>query len=35
VGICGAIYDVETGKVEFIEYNHQKQTIHEKFTVKA
>jgi carbonic anhydrase len=35
VGICGAIYNVETGKVEFIEYNHKKQTIHEKLSVKA
>lgn len=35
VGICGAIYDVETGKVEFIEYKNQKQTINEKFAVKA
>lgn len=35
VGICGAIYNVETGKVEFIEYNHQKQNFHEKFAVKA
>jgi carbonic anhydrase len=35
VGICGAIYDVETGKVDFIEYNYKKYTSHEKFAVKA
>jgi carbonic anhydrase len=31
VGVCGAIYDVETGKVEFIEYYHKKRPSHEKF----
>lgn len=35
IGICGALYDVETGKVEFIEYNHKKQSSHEKLAVKA
>lgn len=35
IGICGAIYDVETGRVEFIEYNHQKILTHEKYAVKA
>jgi carbonic anhydrase len=35
IGLCGAIYDVETGKVEFIQYNHHKQLAHEKFAVKA
>jgi carbonic anhydrase len=31
VGICGAMYDIETGKAEFIDYNHQKRPSHEKF----
>lgn len=35
IGICGALYDVETGKVEFIEYNHKKQSTHEQFAYKA
>lgn len=35
VGICGAIYDVETGKAEFIDYNHQKQPSHEQYAYKT
>lgn len=35
IGLCGALYDVETGRIEFIEYNHQKHLSHEKFAVKA
>jgi carbonic anhydrase len=35
IGICGAIYDVETGKVDFIKYNQQKLTTNEKFAAKA
>lgn len=35
IGICGAIYDVETGKVEFIEHNLKKHTLHEKFAIKV
>jgi Carbonic anhydrase len=35
IGICGAIYEVETGKVEFIEYHPQKLMNHEWHAVKA
>lgn len=35
VGICGAIYDVETGKVEFMEYHPQKHMNHEEYAAKA
>lgn len=33
VGICGAVYNIETGKAEFIDFNHQKRPSHEKFAV--
>lgn len=35
IGICGAMYDVETGKVEFIGYDRQRQLYQEKTAVKA
>lgn len=35
VGICGSIYDIVTGKAEFIDYNHQKRPSHEKFAIRV
>lgn len=35
VGICGATYDIETGKADFIEFNTKKKTAQGKFAVPA